>query len=161
MSSYSYFEDDLFTGISEEESYLSPLLNFRPRSRTMIDLGHSHSLDRELYSLRARTPQQVIIPKHSAPHLRIQVSIPGAPPTPPSSITPQCESPETPVSLSSPIAGVVDLTKHVKTISTYAVAQGGLSDIYKGEWYQSERDGDGGGSKEEVVVVCVLFCFLL
>ncbi|KAF8805661.1 hypothetical protein BYT27DRAFT_7192255 [Phlegmacium glaucopus] len=150
MSSDSHFDD--FVGITEEDSYLSPLLNFRPRARTMTDLNQSRSLGRELDPFYL-CPQQVVIPRRSAPHLRLQLSIPGAPPTASSSISPQSESPETPASLSSPIAGVVDLTKHVKTISTYAVAQGGLSDIYKGEWHQSEMGCDG--ENKEVVVVAI------
>ncbi|KAK7457133.1 hypothetical protein VKT23_010433 [Stygiomarasmius scandens] len=48
-------------------------------------------------------------------------------------------SPETPASLSSPIVGVVDLTKHVKTTSNEPEFHGGYSDIYCGEW---EREFD-------------------
>lgn len=153
MSSCPQFEDD-FAGINEGDSYLSPLFNFRPRSRTMIGLGHS-----QLFPVHASfLPLHKVLPKRSAPHLRLRVSIPEPPPTTaPSSISPQSESLETPVSLSSPIAGVVDLTKDVKTISTFAVAQGGLSDIYKGEWYQLVEDDCDGESKEIVVPVCHLF----
>lgn len=154
MFSYSHIED----GITEENPYLSP--NFRPRSRTVTNVDQPQSLDRELYSLYASSlrPQQVIATQRSAPHLRLHLSIPGGSPSSSSSISPQSESPSTPLSLSSPIAGVVDLTKHVKTISMDAVAQGGLSDIYKGEWCQSGMDCDVGGSAE-VVVVCCLFSF--
>lgn len=151
MASYPHCEDDLVR-IAEEDSYFSPLSSFRPRSRTMINLGECHALEPSSRSLRS---QQVVIPSH----LRLQVSIPGVLHTAtPDSLSPQSESPETPLSLSSPIAGVVDLTKHIKTISTFAVAQGGLSDIYKGEWYQSERDCEG-ESKEAIVVPVCPFCF--
>ncbi|THU98775.1 hypothetical protein K435DRAFT_521449 [Dendrothele bispora CBS 962.96] len=46
----------------------------------------------------------------------------------------QSTTPETPASLSSPIVGVVDLTKNVRTTSTGPDFHGGYSDIYCGEW---------------------------
>ncbi|PPR04154.1 hypothetical protein CVT24_010714 [Panaeolus cyanescens] len=57
-------------------------------------------------------------------------------------ITPVSESPITPSSMgnSSIIAGVVDLTRFVKTVSEFPVAQGGLSDIYQGEWEKRSED---------------------
>lgn len=160
MSSLPYLEEDFFaSGITDEDSDLFPLCRFRPRARTTIGLGQSHTLDRGVFFYASSLRPQQVVPQRSAPHLRLQVSIPGlALTTAPSSVSPQSESPQTPVSLSSPIAGVVDLTKHVRTISTFAVAQGGLSDIYKGEWYQSERECDG-GSKEQVVVPVSRFFF--
>lgn len=86
---------------------------------------------------------------------RLHLSIPPSRPPPDTALcedtgTPQSESPQTPASITSPIAGVVDLTKDVTTTSTYSVAQGGLSDIYLGEWHHFN---DITGSKE-VVQVC-------
>ena len=159
MSYYPHCEDDLVR-ITEGDPCLSPLPSFRPRSRTMINLGQSHALDGEPFSLHSGSlhPRRVVLPRSSTPHLRLQVSIPGVLPTlAPRSLSPQSESPETPLSLSSPIAGVVDLTKDVKTISTFAVAQGGLSDIFKGEWYQ--RYCDGGRNEEVIVPVRDFFLF--
>jgi hypothetical protein len=155
MTPYDSYED----GPVEEDPSLSPLSDFRPRSRTMSDLSLLHSLDNDLFSLNASPLRPYpAIPRRSPPHQFLQVSIPGVAPTTPRSLS-SSESPETPVSLSSPISGVVDLTKYVKTISTFAVAQGGLSDIYKGEWDQSGRDCDDGS--KEVVVVCHLSFNLL
>lgn len=54
-------------------------------------------------------------------------------------------------SVSSPISGVVDLSAHVTTTSSYAVAHGGLSDIYMGQWTQ----GPGVGGISEDIPVCV------
>ncbi|KAF9043329.1 hypothetical protein BJ165DRAFT_237256 [Panaeolus papilionaceus] len=57
--------------------------------------------------------------------------------------TPISESPITPSSsgnTSSIIAGVVDLTRLVRTVSEFPVAQGGLSDIYQGEWRKQSED---------------------
>ncbi len=73
------------------------------------------------------------------------------------SSTPQSDSPQTPASLISPISGVVDLTKDVMTTSPFAVAHGGLSDIYLGEWHR--RDADTGGI--EVVIVSQYLCLQL
>ena len=152
MTPYGSYED-VPVEITEEDLSLSPLSDFRPKSRTMSDLSPLHSLDKDLFSLNASPLRPYpAIPRRSPPHQSLQVFIPGVAPTTSRSLSPQSESPETPVSLSSPISGVVDLTKYVKTISTFAVAQGGLSDIYKGEWDQSGRDCDDGS--KEVVVVC-------
>ena len=112
----------------EDGSSLSPLIPF---SRTMtIDLAQGDSLvdgSAKLYS------PKLVSQKRSVPQMRLQVSIPASSTS--QENTPQSDSPETPAStLSSPIAGVVDLTKNITTVSKYAVAHGGLSDIYVGEW---------------------------
>ena len=112
----------------EDGSSLSPLIPF---SRTMtIDLAQGDSLvdgSANLYS------PKLVSQKRSVPQMRLQVSIPASSTS--QENTPQSDSPETPAStLSSPIAGVVDLTKNITTVSKYAVAHGGLSDIYVGEW---------------------------
>jgi hypothetical protein len=82
--------------------------------------------------------------------MRLHVSIPPLPVS--QENTPQSDSPETPAStLTSPIAGVVDLTKDVTTVSKYAVAQGGLSDIYVGEWHRPTE----GEPEQKKLVVCI------
>lgn len=65
------------------------------------------------------------------------------------------ESPVTPASLTSPITGVVDLTRSVRTISSSPVAHGGLSDIYKGEWDRGASEGDDAvtDSQNETILV--------
>lgn len=50
---------------------------------------------------------------------------------------------------SSPISGVVDLSAHVSTTSAYAIANGGLSDIYTGIWTST---GGNGGAGENIPV---------
>ncbi|KAF8154935.1 hypothetical protein B0H34DRAFT_544357 [Crassisporium funariophilum] len=131
-----YVEDDT-AAEGEGDSLISPLFDFRRKS---------------LYVAGAmqKQQQQVVAPKRSAPQMRLHLSIPIAPSAAPDSSTPQSDSPETPASANSPIAGVVDLTNHVKTISSCAMAQGGLSDIYKGEWYRIDTNNEG--HKIEVVV---------
>ncbi|KAF8896752.1 hypothetical protein CPB84DRAFT_1208283 [Gymnopilus junonius] len=152
-----------------ENEYSPPHLGLqRPRARTMTDLKPAVVGDLQtilggsLYPLPRgdglRSPAS-----HS--QIRLQLSIPSfvartsvlkdnSPQTDGS--TPQSESPETPASVSSPIAGVVDLTKDVVTTSQEPVAQGGLSDIYLGEWYRSMDDDEGGMQKEKTVVAIKL-----
>lgn len=73
------------------------------------------------------------------------------------SITPLSESPETPSSTSSPITGVVDLTKYIRLVSNTVVAHGGLSDIYKGEKCggPSVTGGDAVGDTDRPILVAV------
>lgn len=122
--------------------------NQRRRSHT-FDNGQSPNIPGRLFTEINR----------SAPQIRLQLSIPKARGQHPSfdtspstqEDTPQSEfGPETPVSTSSPgIAKVVDLTKSVTTKSVYAVAHGGLSDIYTGEWHRT----DAGTGEAKVVAV--------
>lgn len=51
-------------------------------------------------------------------------------------------TPQTPVSLGSPIVGVVDLTSNMTTTSSGPVSHGGCSDIYRGELEMRRPDGD-------------------
>jgi len=46
-----------------------------------------------------------------------------------------------PDSPGSPVTGVVDLTHQIKTLSTYAFAHGGFSDIHWGEWEHRLENG--------------------
>jgi hypothetical protein len=120
----------------------------RRRSKTIVEFG-------------SRTPDgghdylsdgisDKLVRRRSAP---LRLSIPVAPvvinTTVDEETTPQSESPQTPASITTPIAGVVDLTKDVTTTSKFAVAQGGLSDIYMVEWYRTNNDG---GEKETLIV---------
>ncbi|PPQ92469.1 hypothetical protein CVT25_009734 [Psilocybe cyanescens] len=124
--------------------------NQRRRSHT-FDNGQSPNIPGRLFTEINR----------SAPQIRLQLSIPKARGQHPSfdtspstqEDTPQSEfGPETPVSTSSPgIAKVVDLTKSVTTKSVYAVAHGGLSDIYTGEWHRT----DAGTGEAKVVAVAI------
>ncbi|KAL0959123.1 hypothetical protein HGRIS_014417 [Hohenbuehelia grisea] len=69
------------------------------------------------------------------------------------------ESPETPASLSSPVVGVVDLTKRIRTRSKDPLMHGGFSDIYMGEWEQdafASNDGELGASAELKLVAIKL-----
>ena len=123
----------------DDGSSLSPLIPFSRtirRSRTTADLSQGDSLVggfADLYS------PKLVSPKRSIPQMRLHVSIPAS--SAPQENTPQSESPETPAStLASPIGGVVDLTKNVTTVSKYAVAHGGLSDIYVGEWLRTTEN---------------------
>jgi hypothetical protein len=102
----------------------------------MIDLAQGDSLVGGLANLYS---PKLVSQKRSAPQMRLQVSIPAS--SAPQENTPQSDSPQTPAStLTSPIAGVVDLTKNVTTVSKYAVAHGGLSDIYVGEWLRTTEN---------------------
>jgi len=138
------------TGEYEDDGSLLSPLAFRQvihGSRTMIDLGQGDSLVTGLATLYN---QNLVSERRSIPQMRLHLSIPALPVSQES--TPQSDSPETPVStLTSPIGGVVDLTKNVTTVSKYAVAQGGLSDIYIGEWHRPTEDEPG----QQKLVVCV------
>lgn len=121
----------------------------------MTDIGQSPTIMGELeeqsgsYSHGSLAP--LGLPLRVEPIPRLHVSIPTfKAPLPSDSATPQSESPLTPASLSSPIAGVVDLTNRIKTISSGPVAHGGLSDIYKGERYSS---GSGVDEGDETILV--------
>lgn len=132
----------------EDGSSLSPLMPFSIRkSRTMIDLAQGDSLvdgSANLYS------PKLVSQRRSVPQMRLQVSIPASSTS--QENTPQSDSPETPAStLSSPIAGVVDLTKNITTVSKFAVAHGGLSDIYVGEWLRTT----GNESASQKLTVCI------
>ncbi|KAF8869271.1 hypothetical protein BD779DRAFT_763646 [Infundibulicybe gibba] len=67
--------------------------------------------------------------------------------------TSSSDSPETPASLSSPIVGVVDLTRAIRTISSSSVAAGGFSDIYEGEWERHNEGPDDLFGKTQTVQV--------
>ena len=131
-------------------SSMPPLVTFplvARGSRTMTDLGQGDSLVGGLTNLYI--PRQVS-ERRSIPQIRLQLSIPELSVSQES--TPQSDSPETPAStVTSPVAGVVDLTKNVTTVSKYAVAQGGLSDIYRGEWHCPSEDERG----PQKLVVCI------
>ena len=116
----------------------------RQRSRSFMDVnqlvgGGKDAIDFSDGS-RERMPR-----RHSA-SIKLHVSIPpsrsvvGDISSPDDSSTPQSDSPQTPASIISPISGVVDLTKDVMTTSPFAVAHGGLSDIYLGEWHKRDTD---------------------
>jgi serine/threonine protein kinase len=128
----------------------------------MIALGqfdHLGGSPQMIYLEGLQPPRKVVESKRSAPQMRLQVSIPSsnAKPSPlTEGNTPQSESPETPASVTSPIAGVVDLTKSVTTTSKYAVAHGGLSDIYLGEWHRTENEAEAGEMKVVVVAIKLL-----
>ncbi|RDB31079.1 putative serine/threonine-protein kinase drkC [Hypsizygus marmoreus] len=64
-------------------------------------------------------------------------------------------TPDTPASLSSPITGVVDLTKSVKTLNSSPATTGGFSDIYRGEWTRTSSGNDNPGTKGEAVLVAI------
>ena len=117
----------------DDGSSLSPLIPFSQTirgSRTMVDPSQGDSLVGGLANLYN---PRLVSPQRSITQMRLHVSIPASSTS--QENTPQSESPETPAStLASPIGGVVDLTKNVTTVSKYAVAHGGLSDIYVGEW---------------------------
>lgn len=134
----------------DDGSLLSPLIPFSRtirRSRTMIDLAQEDSLVGGLANLCS---PKLVSQKRSVPQMRLQVSIPAS--STPQENTPQSESPETPASsLASPIGGVVDLTKNVTTVSKFAVAHGGLSDIYVGEWLRTTEDGPA----PQKLMVCI------
>ena len=134
----------------EDGSLLSPLIPFSRsirRSRTTVDLAQGDSLvdgSANLYN------PKLVSQKRSVPQMRLQVSIPAS--STPQENTPQSDSPETPAStLTSPIAGVVDLTKNITTVSKYAVAHGGLSDIYVGEWLRTT----GNEPTPQKLTVCI------
>ncbi|KAJ3517678.1 hypothetical protein NLJ89_g352 [Agrocybe chaxingu] len=142
-----------------------PVLRSRTRALTIVTSpeGMQQDAQSDYGPIQYRRPYQSlqsVSTRLSAPNLRIEVRpqiriTSPSPPPGPESATPQSESPATPAStLNSPIAGVVDLTKYVTTVSAYAVAQGGLSDIYKGEWYK--RDPEDGGEKVVVVAIKLL-----
>ncbi|KAF8953878.1 hypothetical protein BDZ97DRAFT_572314 [Flammula alnicola] len=139
------------------EGYLLPLLPFHQilrRSRTIMDLREpddTRTVD-GIVSPYSGVFHSRVAPRRSAPQMRLQVSIPAsATANTAEEITPQSDSPETPASVTSPIAGVVDLTRSVTTTSRYAVAQGGLSDIYMGEWHRAVDDA-GVGEKITVAI---------
>lgn len=123
----------------------------RRRSKTIVEFV-SRTLDGEQqdHDYLSDGSSDKVVRRRSAP---LRLSIPVAPVVINAAVdeetTPQSESPETPASITTPIAGVVDLTKHVATTSKFAVAQGGLSDIYMGEWYRTNGDG---GEKETLIV---------
>jgi len=124
----------------------------------MTDIGQSPTIIGELEEQSSSSlhgslaPHGLALRVESIP--RLHVSIPTfKTPLPSDSVTPQSESPETPASLSSPIAGVVDLTNRVKTVSSGPVAHGGLSDIYKGVRYSSNSGEDEG---DETILVRIL-----
>jgi hypothetical protein len=98
---------------------------------------------------------------HTLPHLSIPQHGHAQDLSP--SLTPdtsQTVTPDTPVSLSSPIAGVIDLTSSVKTLNDSPATTGGFSDIYRGEWTK-ERAGQDQGSETVLVsafyVTVILF----
>ncbi|PPR05804.1 hypothetical protein CVT26_010154 [Gymnopilus dilepis] len=141
-------------GEDENDSALSHLSVLqRPRARTMIDSRPGRMADHSAIQGGSLYP----LPKGSSsrsppPQMRLQLSIPpllSKSGSITAGSTPQSESPETPASVTSPIAGVVDLTKYVATTSKEAVAHGGLSDIYLGEWHRTEESWVAG--EKEVV----------
>lgn len=67
-------------------------------------------------------------------------------------LTSTYSTPETPVSLSSPIVGVVDLTRNITTTSSGPVSHGGCSDIYQGELELTAPDG--GAKEKNKIQVC-------
>ncbi|KAF9550050.1 hypothetical protein CPC08DRAFT_326183 [Agrocybe pediades] len=140
----------------------------RKRSRTMVDLDPTRlyvpGTSPSIHGMRNL--------RRSVSHMRLgrlQLSIPSAetPATPRSaeSLESESETPQTAESspeletpatrLASPIAGVVDLTKHITTTSAYAVAHGGLSDIYLGEWHRGDEDGIENPQGKAIVVVAI------
>lgn len=72
--------------------------------------------------------------------------------TPIPSETPESE---TPVSLNSPLIGIVDLSSAVKTTESAPVTHGGFSDIYKAEWERTLHDDGEGNAKVVIVPVAV------
>ena len=88
-------------------------------------------------------PSHQLLPSLSIPHHLI------TPPT--SSGTPESE---TPASLSSPLVGIVDLSRSVKTTESAPVTHGGFSDIYKAEWERTISEDDG-STKVVLVPVCI------
>ncbi|KAF8995897.1 hypothetical protein BDQ17DRAFT_965806 [Cyathus striatus] len=90
--------------------------NFRPRELTNKD---------SLLSLRRPSLLSGLTPRRPSPQLSLQLSIPTPSLASAQSSNASEESPalETPISTSSPISGVVDLTRSVKTISREPVAQ--------------------------------------
>ncbi|KAF8054346.1 hypothetical protein FPV67DRAFT_1682643 [Lyophyllum atratum] len=71
------------------------------------------------------------------------------------SITPDTSetvTPSTPASISSPIAGVIDLTSSIQTLNESPVTTGGFFDIYKGEW---TREATRSGKSQEKVLVAI------
>jgi len=138
----------------------------RRRSNTAVDFDRSRLQVQGMLPAIQGWPTNL---RRSISHMRLgrlQVSIPfsnntqasSTTPVSPEVYTPQTSesSPEleTPATLGSPIAGVVDLTKSVTTTSPYAVAHGGLSDIYLGEWRRMDEDlAEVPGAKRIVVVI--------
>ncbi|KAF8175098.1 kinase-like domain-containing protein [Pholiota molesta] len=124
----------------------------RRRSQTIVEFG-SRTLDGG-HDYLSDGISDKLVRRRSAP---LRLSIPIAPVVINAAVdeetTPQSESPQTPASITTPIAGVVDLTKDVTTTSKFAVAQGGLSDIYMGEWYRTKNDG---GDQETLIVAIKL-----
>ena len=124
----------------------------------MTDVGQLPTIIGELEEQSSYYPHgslaPLVLPLRAESIPRLHVSIPTfKAPSHSDSATPQSESPLTPASLSSPIAGVVDLTNRVKTISAGPVAHGGLSDIDKGERYSS---GSGEDEGDETILVRIL-----
>lgn len=123
----------------------------------MTDVGQSLTIIGELEEQSCSYPHgplaPFVLPLRAESLPRLHVSIPTfKAPSHSDSATPQSESPLTPASLSSPIAGVVDLTNRVKTTSSGPVAHGGLSDIYKGVRYGS---GSGEEEGDETILVAI------
>ncbi|TFK31104.1 hypothetical protein BDQ12DRAFT_319570 [Crucibulum laeve] len=152
------------TGMAEDADTRTPTIHNSPlrrRAMTSVDLGRPKDLINE-HGLAinpaenvsaAPDPRSLLVPlrlprKPSAAQLSLRLAIPSDDYSPQSS-----NSPETPATLSSPITGIVDLTRYLKTHSSSPVAQGGLSDIYKGEW---ERQSEEDGRKESVLVAIKL-----
>jgi len=160
MPSDAFFEDET-EAWAEEIANISPLLQASYPTRNYAQQRMSNSRNifdvsqpgeyRDMFGSPSRVLQEeprplplhhVLAFRSTAPQLRIVVptAVPSAPSSNSDASTPQLDSPETPASLAS-IAGVVDLTQNITTISTYAIAQGGLSDIYKGHWHQRGESG--------------------
>lgn len=141
---------------AEDEGFepVPQVISAMPRRRShTIDFGQSLTIPGRLVPEISR----------STPQLRLQLSIPATRVQHLSSDiisstsqedTPQsANGPDTPVSTTSPgVAKVVDLTKNITTTSVYAVAHGGLSDIYTGDWHRTDSEN----GKTEVVAVRVL-----
>ena len=154
MSSFALFDDELEDSQRGahllENPQIIPQRPTRPSVHTLRTMDRSQQgIDNFVGSIDSthtfRSTSQhphAFVGRAFAPQLRILVPTGTAalPATPSSSNTsattssPPSDTPHTPSSATSPIAGVVDLTKNVTTISKDVAAHGGLSDIYKGEW---------------------------
>jgi len=66
--------------------------------------------------------------------------------------TPPSSALDTPQYLHSPVTGVVDLTKSIKTLNESPVTTGGFSDIYRAEWSKESR-AEAGRIEIETVLV--------
>lgn len=80
------------------------------------------------------------------------LSIPALPDVSP--VETETPETETPVSLNSPLSGIVDLSRSLKATDSNPVTHGGFSDIYKADWECTVQDEDG-NSQQIIVPVAV------